>query len=80
MQKPLAYTQSMEHLCFRELPTGQTAIVAIACHSGYDQEDSIIVNQSSIDHSFMRSYFYRGLNEAFAKPSRQTTVGLRYES
>ena len=90
-QKPLACTRSMEYLRFRELPAGQNAIVAIACYSGYNQEDSIIMNQSSIDRGFMRSSFYRGyndeeqhkgygMNELFEKPSRQTTAGLRYGS
>ncbi|CAL9188215.1 unnamed protein product, partial [Musa hybrid cultivar] len=35
------------------------AIVAIACYSGYNQGDSIIMNQSSIDRGFFRSLTYR---------------------
>ncbi|ETO31373.1 DNA-directed RNA polymerase II complex subunit Rpb2, partial [Reticulomyxa filosa] len=88
-QKPLAATKAMEYLKFRELPAGQNAIVAIACYSGYNQEDSIILNQSSIDRGFMRSTFYRsyfeeenilghGQKEMFEKPSHQTTTGLRF--
>ena len=45
-------------LC-RELPAGHNAIVAIACYSGYNQEDSMMMSQSSIDRGFFRSLFYR---------------------
>lgn len=37
----------------------QNAIVAISCYSGYNQEDSVIMNQSSIDRGFFRSIFFR---------------------
>ena len=43
----------------RDLPAGHNAIVAIACYSGYNQEDSMMMNQSSIDRGFFRSLFYR---------------------
>jgi DNA-directed RNA polymerase II subunit RPB2 len=48
-QKPLVITQASQYLRFKELPSGQNAIVAVACYSGYNQEDSVILNQSSID-------------------------------
>jgi len=87
-QKPLATTRSMEYLRFRELPAGQNAIVAIACYSGYNQEDSVIMNQSSIDRGLFRSLFYRayteqekriGVNvlEQFEKPTRADTMRLK---
>ncbi|KAH8835476.1 DNA-dependent RNA polymerase II second largest subunit [Flagelloscypha sp. PMI_526] len=88
-QKPLATTRSMEYLKFRELPAGQNAIVAILCYSGYNQEDSVIMNQSSIDRGLFRSLYYRsymdlekksGVNalEEFGKPTRDTTLRMKH--
>merc|ERR1711920_655302 len=87
-QKPLATTRALEYLKFRELPAGQNTIVAIACYSGYNQEDSIILNQSSVDRGYMRSTYYRsyfdeeksiyyGLREIFEKPTNNNTEGLK---
>ena len=42
-----------------ELPNGINVIVAIQCYQGYNQEDSIIFNQSSIDRGLFSSTFYR---------------------
>jgi len=58
-QKPLATTRAMEHLHFRELPSGVNAVVAIMCYTGYNQEDSLIMNQAAIDRGLFRSTFYR---------------------
>ena len=88
-QKPLGTTRSMEFLKFRELPAGQNAIVAIACYSGYNQEDSVIMNQSSIDRGLFRSLFYRvyteqekrvgiSLVEQFEKPLRSETLRVKH--
>ncbi|KZS95868.1 DNA-directed RNA polymerase II, subunit 2 [Sistotremastrum niveocremeum HHB9708] len=88
-QKPLATTRSMEYLKFRELPAGQNAIVAILCYSGYNQEDSVIMNQSSVDRGLFRSMYYRSYMdlekksgvaqlEEFEKPTRDTTVRMKH--
>ncbi|KAF4573157.1 DNA-dependent RNA polymerase II [Pleurotus pulmonarius] len=88
-QKPLATTRSMEYLKFRELPAGQNAIVAILCYSGYNQEDSVIMNQSSVDRGLFRSMYYRsymdlekksGIQqlEEFEKPSRDNTLRMKH--
>jgi len=90
-QKPLCTTRAMEYMHFRELPAGQNAIVAIACYSGYNQEDSLIMNQHSIDRGLFRSFYYRsymereetigGVNQSILeKPSRETTIKMRQSS
>ena len=58
-QKPLVTTRPMDYLHFKDLPAGINAIVAIMCYTGYNQEDSIIMNQSSIDRGLFRSVFFR---------------------
>ena len=81
----------MEYLHFSELPAGINAIVAIACYSGYNQEDSVIMNASSIDRGLFRSVFYRTYRDEeekssitakaeFTKPNRATTLGMRPHS
>lgn len=87
-QKPLVCTQAMNHLKFHELPAGINAIVAILCYSGYNQEDSLIMNGSSIDRGLFRSVFYRTycaeerqqgsvIVERFMRPSFENTAGLK---
>ena len=61
--KPLVKTESMEFMRSRDLPSGQNAIVAIASYTGYNQEDSLIMNLSSIDRGFMRSMYYKYVDD-----------------
>lgn len=86
-QKPLVETQSMKYLHFSELPAGINAIVAIACYTGYNQEDSVIMNKSAVERGLFRSVYFRSYNAAekdqatddsqFEVPSRETCSGLR---
>ena len=73
-QKPLVGTRAMDYMNYDELPSGQNAIVAIACYSGYNQEDSIIMNQSAIDRGLFRSTFYRTISSI-----ERTEVGETFE-
>ncbi|KAI3495304.1 hypothetical protein L1887_37585 [Cichorium endivia] len=76
---------------FRMDTLAYNAIVAISCYSGYNQEDSVIMNQSSIDRGFFRSLFFRTyrdeekkmgtlVNEDFCCPNRANTMGMRHGS
>lgn len=83
-QKPLVCTKSMELLHFKELPAGCNAVVAIACYTGYNQEDSIIGNQSSFDRGLFRSAFFRTYSdsqekdESFERPDFTKTQNRRF--
>ena len=84
-QKPLVCTKSMDLMHFKDLPAGCNAIVAIACYTGYNQEDSIIGNQSSIDRGMFRSAFFRTYSDAlksederFEMPDHRKTIGRRH--
>lgn len=85
-QKPLVTTRSMQYLHFKDLPAGINACVAIACYTGYNQEDSLILNQSAIDRGLFRSFFYRTYKETckpgqeFTIPRAETCKKLRMES
>lgn len=87
-QKPLVTTRAMEHLKFRALPSGINAVVAIACYSGYNQEDSVIMSQSGIDRGLFRSAYFRaisdeekrplaGVAERFEIPNRTECTGIK---
>ena len=88
-QRPLVVTQSMEFLKFKDLPAGINAIVAIMCYTGYNQEDSLIMNQSSIERGLFRSAFFRTYHteekreaklkrETFEIPDKNNCTGLRH--
>ena len=53
------YKDGRTRVRFKELPAGCNCVVAICCYSGYNQEDSLIVNRSAIERGLFRSIFYR---------------------
>ena len=62
-QKPLVSTSLGRKMGIEEFPAGINAIVAIMCRSGYNQEDSVVFNQSAIDRGLFRSDMYRTMCE-----------------
>jgi len=54
-QKPLVVTKSMKYLNTEKMPSGINAIIAIATYTGYNQEDSILMNKSAVDRGLFLS-------------------------
>jgi len=54
-QLPIVTTKTMEYNNSLDLPYGENAIVAVMSYNGYNQEDSIVFNQSAIDRGLFRA-------------------------
>lgn len=62
-QRPLVSTRIGKLLHCDDLPSGINAIVAIACYTGNNMEDSCIINQAAIDRGLFSSMAYRTYTE-----------------
>lgn len=58
-QRPLVETGAMKHLRFKDIPAGINCIVAIASYTGYNQEDSVILNSAAVQRGLFRHTYYR---------------------
>lgn len=56
--RPLVDTRIMTMMKLDKIPTGTNLIVAIMTHTGYNQEDSILINQGSIDRGLALATLY----------------------
>ena len=85
----LVQTTPMKYLNMDKLPNGENVIVAIACYTGYNQEDSLIMNQSALDRGLFRSYVYKkyideikknpstSQDDRFTKPDPTKVSGIK---
>ena len=58
-QKPLICTRPSKYINSHNMPSGINAIVAIMCYTGYNQEDSLMMNQSALERGLFISSYYR---------------------
>ena len=71
------------------MPSGQNIVVAIMTYTGYNQEDSIMINRASLERGLFRSIFYRtykdeerknqssGEEERFVRPDPTMTKQMK---
>ena len=90
-QMPIVNSRMIQYLPSNNLPCGINCIVAIASYTGYNQEDSVIMNKSAIDRGLFHSTFYRTYKDAekkiqinglqvqqrFGKPDKDNTIGMK---
>ena len=77
-EKPIVQTHLSELLHYEDLPSGNNLIVAIACYGGYNQEDSIIFNKSSIDRGVFRCFTYRTITTEEKKRNNNSHEIIEY--
>ena len=91
-QVPLVQTQGMKYNSCLDLPNGENAIVAICSYTGFNQEDSVIFNQSAIDRGIYRADTIKkessvieknpstSQDDIFTKPDRNKVTGMKHGS
>jgi DNA-directed RNA polymerase II subunit RPB2 len=86
--RPLVDTRMMNYIKLNEIPSGTQAIVAIMTHTGYNQEDSILMNKGAIDRGMFMATIYHtekdenkkinGDEQIRCKPDPQKTKGMKF--
>jgi DNA-directed RNA polymerase beta subunit len=86
--RPLVDTRVMNLIQLNQIPSGSQVIVAIMTHTGYNQEDSILVNQGSIDRGLFQATIFHtekdedkkihGDEEIRCKPDASKTKGMKF--
>jgi len=87
--RPLVDTRIMNMIQLNKIPSGTNVIVAIMTHTGYNQEDSLLINQGSIDRGLALVTVYHtekdedkqkinGDEEIRCKPDPTKTKGMKF--
>ena len=87
--RPLVDTRVMNLIKLNQIPSGCNINVAIMTHTGYNQEDSVLINKGSIDRGLFQITIYHtekdedkqkinGDEEIRCKPDSTKTKGMKY--
>ena len=86
--RPLVDTRIMNLINLNTIPSGAQVVVAIATYTGYNQEDSILFNQGSIDRGLFQAVIYHtekdedkkinGDQEIRCRPDPNKTKGMKF--
>ncbi len=91
-QRCLVDTRYMEYMNNNNLPNGENAIVAIMCYSGYNQEDSIILNKAAVERGMFNMTYFKtivdteatdalsGTKTIFGNPEKYTKEGIKVDN
>ena len=63
-QRPIVTTRYKKYTDVDKLPYGINAVVAIASYTGYNQEDAVILNKSSVDRGMFKSLYFRSYEDS----------------
>jgi DNA-directed RNA polymerase beta subunit len=90
-QIPLVKSRYMKYINNEEHPYGENVVVAIACYTGYNVEDSILFNEGSVNRGLFRTTYYSmyesreesskigksSVNSVFSNIEKENVVGLK---
>ena len=87
--RPLVDTRIMNMIKLNKIPSGCNITVAIMTHTGYNQEDSLLVNKGSLDRGLFQATIYHtekdedkqkinGDEEVRCKPDASKTKGMKF--
>ena len=89
-ERRIVSTRASKYTMSDQLPAGENAIVAIATYTGYNQEDSLIMNKTSLDRGKYRAMYLKKIvmsvqknmstaqDDIFMKPNKDEVDGTRF--
>ena len=57
-QIPIVKSRYLDYVSKERHPYGSNAIVAIACYSGFNVEDAVIINRAALERGLFRTTYY----------------------